>query len=311
MTELISIVVPVYRAEDCLRELYSRLVAVMGSISPNFELILVDDASPDRSWSVLKDLAEEDPRVKAVRMSRNFGQHYAITAGLDRACGDWVIVMDCDLQDRPEEIAALYQKAKEGYDAVFARRINRKDSWGKRLRSHLFARLMGWLIGAPFDGSLSNFSISSKRAVEAFRAYRERDRAFYLILRDIGYPLACLDVEHGARYAGETSYTWSKLFRFAAQVVVSSSTRPLHLSIRLGGVISSLSFLYAVYLVARYFLRDVGVPGWTSLAVLISFFFGLLFMQLGITGLYLGKTFEETKHRPLYHVSESRNFGEA
>jgi len=170
---------------------------------------------------------------------------------------------------------------------------------------------MGWLIGAPFDGSLSNFSISSKRAVEAFRAYRERDRAFYLILRDIGYPLACLDVEHGARYAGETSYTWSKLFRFAAQVVVSSSTRPLHLSIRLGGVISSLSFLYAVYLVARYFLRDVGVPGWTSLAVLISFFFGLLFMQLGITGLYLGKTFEETKHRPLYHVSESRNFGEA
>jgi polyisoprenyl-phosphate glycosyltransferase len=215
--------------------------------------------------------------------------------------------MDCDLQDRPEEIEALYLKAQEGFEMVFARRIDRKDTRMKRLSSGLFGRVLSWLVGVKFDETVANFSVSSQKAVRAYRMYRERDRAFFMIMRDIGFTCAFVDVDHGARYAGETSYSLRKLVSFATQVVVSTSTRPLHLSIRFGVIVAGLSIVYAVYLVARYFLVNAGIAGWTSLAVLISLFFGLLFIQLGIIGLYLGKTFEESKGRPLYHVAEYRN----
>ena len=307
MTCHLSIVSPIYRAEDCLLELYRRVCAAAGQITSDFELVLVDDDSPDRSWEILKDLAVKDSRVKAAKLSRNYGQHYAISAGLELTQGDWVVVMDCDLQDRPEDIVTLYNKAQEGFDMVFARRKNRKDSWFKRTRSRIFASFIGWLTGTHVDGAVANFSICSKKAVEAFRQYRERDRSYGMIMADIGFPTAFVDIEHAPRYAGTTSYSLSKLIRFALQVVVASSTRPLRLSIRLGAFISLFSFIYTVYLIARYFIVNVGVPGWTTLAVLVSFFFGLLFIQLGIIGLYLGRVFEETKQRPLYHLSETMN----
>lgn len=303
----ISVVVPVYKAKDCLAELYRRIVQALEPITPDFELVLVEDAGGDGSWEEIVILAGRDPRVKGVKLSRNFGQHHAITAGLDHAHGDWVVVMDCDLQDAPEEIEKLYRKAREGFDMVFARRIARKDSRGKTLRSYLFGRLMTWLVGSEFDETLANFSISSKRAIRAFLEYQERDRAFYLIMRDIGFACAYVNVDHAARFAGTTSYTWGKLIHFAAQVIVSSSTRPLSLSIQFGVGIAAMSFLYAAYLILRYFLMNIGVVGWTSLTVLISFFFGILFIQLGIIGLYLGKTFEASKRRPLYHVDELLN----
>ena len=307
MAVQLSIVSPVYKSEECLPELYRRLVVAAEKITPDFELVLVEDAGPDRSWAVLEQMAARDPRVKAIKLSRNFGQHYAITAGLDHARGEWVVVMDCDLQDRPEEIEKLYHKAQEGFDMVFARRIDRKDSQAKNLRSYLFGRLLGWLIGSEFDEAVANFSISSKRAVLAFREYRERDRAFSMIMHDIGFADAYVDVDHAARFAGVTSYSWGKLIQLAMQVAVSASTRPLHMSIRFGAFVAALSLLFMAYLIGRYCWIDVGVAGWTSLAVLISFFFGLLFMQLGVIGLYLGKTFEESKRRPLYHIAEFRN----
>ena len=306
----LSIVSPVYEAEACLPELYRRLVAVAGKITPDFELVLVEDGGADRSWEVLEELAARDSRLKAIQLSRNFGQHYAITAGLDHARGDWVVVMDCDLQDLPEEIEALYRKAQEGYDIVFARRLARKDSWGKKLRSYLFGRFMTWMTGSVFDSARGNFSINSKKAIAAYLEYRERDRAFPVIMYSLGFKRTSLDVEHAPRFAGKTSYTWSKLFLFALQVMVSTSTRPLLITIRFGALVAGVSLLYMVYLIIRYFVIDVGVAGWTSLSVLISFFFGLLFMQLGIIGLYLGKTFEETKRRPLYHIAELRNVGD-
>ncbi len=307
MNPHLSIVSPVYKAEACLCELHRRIVAAAERITSSFEIILVEDHSPDGSWRVLEEMAAGDKRVKAVKLSRNFGQHYAITAGLEQAHGEWVIVMDCDLQDSPEEIETLYRKAQEGYDSVFARRINRKDSWGKKMRSRLFSGLLAWLTGEPFDHTLANFSISSRRAIKAFREYRERDRSYYLIIRDIGYPIGYVDVEHKPRFAGATSYTWGKLIHLAFQAVVSSSTRPLQLSIWFGTMVAGLSFLYMIFLIARYFFLDIGVPGWTTLAVMISFFFGLLFLQVGVMGLYLGKTFEESKQRPLYHVAEKLN----
>jgi len=301
-------VIPVYKARDCLGELYRRLVQALESLDPDFELVLVEDDGQDGSWEEIASLAERDPRVKGIRLSRNFGQHYAISAGLDHAFGDWVVVMDCDLQDQPEEIEKLYRKAQEGFEMVFARRIDRKDARTKSLRSHLFGRVLSWLMDAKFDETVANFSVSSQKAVRAYREYRERDRAFFMIMRDIGFSCAFADVDHGARYAGTTSYSLRKLIAFATQVIVSTSTRPLHLSIRFGAIVASMSLAYAVYLIGRRVLVNVGVAGWTSLAVLISLFFGLLFIQLGIIGLYLGKTFEESKRRPLYHVAEYRNY---
>jgi glycosyltransferase involved in cell wall biosynthesis len=307
MSTTLSVVSPVYQAEACLDELYRRVVATAEKITPDFELILVDDSSKDGSWEILQQLASRDERVKALRLSKNYGQHYAITAGLDHACGDWVVVMDCDLQDSPEAIETLYHKAMEGYESVFARRIDRKDSILKTLPGDIYGWIFSWLTGTKADRSVANFSINSQKAITAYRQYRERDRAFLLIMFTIGLERAYVDVEHAPRFAGTTSYSWSKLIKFALQVSVSSSTRPLYLIIKLGCTLSGASLLYAVYLVTRYFVQDYTVAGWTTLAVLISFFFGLLFVQLGVVGVYLGKTFEEVKKRPLYHVAKTLN----
>lgn len=303
----LSIVSPVYLAEECLCELYRRLVAVAEQITPHFELILVEDHGPDGSWRILEQIAADDSRVKAVRLSRNFGQHYAITAGLDLANGAWVVVMDCDLQDPPEAIPTLLAKASQGYDVVFARRIDRKDSWAKQLSSFVFYRLLSLLTSEPYDGAIANFSISSRQVIVAFRQYREIDRSFPMIMRRIGFERATVDVPHAARFAGASSYSLRRLLIFAVQNVLASSTQPLIISVKFGTSVALASLGFSGFVLGRYLLHGVAVPGWTSLALLLSFLFGLLFVQLGIIGLYLGRTFEQTKQRPLYHISHVRN----
>lgn len=303
----LSIVSPVYGAEECLPELYRRLVLVASRITPDFELVLVEDCSPDGSWQVLERLAAADSRVKALRLSRNFGQHYAITAGLDHADGDWVVVMDCDLQDPPEEIEALYRKAGEGYDVVFARRKDRADSLAKTLPGAVFYGLLAWLTGEPYDRTVANFSISSRPVIAAFRQHRERDRSFPMVMRQVGFRRTTIDAVHAPRFAGTTSYTLRKLLAFALQNMVAASTRPLVLSVQFGLLIATASVAFAAYVLVQYLQHRVTVPGWATLAILVSFLFGLLFVQLGIIGLYLGRTFEQAKQRPLYHVAEARN----
>ena len=303
----LSIVSPVYRAEECLPELYRRLVAAAERITPDFELVLVEDRGPDGSWRVLERLAADDRRVKAIRLSRNFGQHYAITAGLDHADGDWVVVMDCDLQDPPEEIEKLYRKAQEGYDVVFARRHARADSLVKTLPGAAFYAFLAWLTGEPYDRTVANFSISSGKAVRAFRTHRERDRSFPMVMRQVGFERATVDVAHAPRFAGTTSYSLRKLLAFALQNVVAASTRPLVLSVQFGLFIAATSLAFSAYVLIQYLRHRIEVPGWATLTLLTSFLFGLLFMQLGVIGLYLGRTFEQAKNKPLYHVAETRN----
>ena len=307
----LSIVSPVYQAEECLLELYRRLVVVAERITPDFEIVLVEDGGIDGSWQVLEQLAASDDRVKAVRLSRNFGQHYAITAGLARAAGDWVVVMDCDLQDPPEEIDKLHRKAHEGYDVVFARRRDRTDSMTKTLPGRVFYMVLSWLTGESYDPAVANFSISSRKAIRAFREYRERDRSFPIVMRHVGFKHATVDVAHAPRFAGATSYPLRKLFAHALQSVVGVSTRPLVISVYFGLVIAATSLAFSGYVLTQYLRHNVDVPGWTTLVLLVSFLFGLLFVQLGVIGLYLGRTFEEAKNRPLYHVAESRNLPES
>ena len=231
---LISIVVPVYKAENCLDELYRRLARALESISPNFEIVLVEDCGGDGSWEVIERLARQDVRVKGIQFSRNFGQHYGITAGLDHCVGDWVVVMDCDLQDRPEEIPRLYAKAQEGYDIVLARRGQRHDPLLKRFTSWLFYKLFSYLADMEYDGETGNFCIMSRKVVESFRKMREQLRFFGGLVQWMGFPTASVEVQHAERHDGKSSYTFAKLWKLATDTIIAYSDKPLRLSVRFG-----------------------------------------------------------------------------
>jgi len=307
---LISVVVPVYSCACCLGELYARLRETLERISPDFEIILVNDCSPDDAWEVIRGLCLQDVRVKGINLSRNFGQHYAITAGLDHASGDWSVVMDCDLQDQPEEIPKFYEAAQKGYDVVFGRRVVRRDALFKRLSSKVFNWLLGLLTGEKLDPSIANFGIYRRAVIDAVLEIRELNRSFPMFVRWLGFRRTTVEVRHAERPSGKSSYTLRKLLKFALSNVVAYSNRPLTLSIYFGLAVSGASFLFGVYLVGRYLFHGIGVAGWTSLMVSLYFIAGLLFANLGLLGLYLGKIFDEAKKRPLYAVREALNLGQ-
>ena len=223
-----------------------------------------------------------------------------ITAGLDHAVGDWVVVMDCDLQDQPKEISRLYKKALEGYEIVFARRTNRKDPFFKKLSSTLFHWLYNFLSDIKIDRNIANFSIASAKVIDTIRNLRERNRAYPVFLQWIGFRTASIDVEHGERFSGKSSYSFTKSTRLAVEAITSQSNKPLRLSIYAGFFLSTVSFGYAVWRIALQFTNEIKVEGWTSTIVAVIFIGGLILANLGIVGLYLGKVFDESKHRPLY-----------
>lgn len=305
----ISVVIPVYKAESCLEELYRRLKASLESITSDFEIILVEDCGGDRSWPIIVDLAKRDARVKGIQFSRNFGQHYGITAGLDHCDGDWVVVMDCDLQDRPEEIPRLYAKAQEGYDVVLARRGRRNDPALKRFTSWLYYKIFNYLADMNYDGETGNFRIVSRKVVVSFRSMRERLRFFGGLVAWMGYPTASIDVQHDERFAGQTSYTFRRLWKLASETIIAYSDKPLRLAIRFGFIISALAFAYGGYIVYRAMFHGASIMGWSSLIVSVYFLGGIIISILGILGVYLGKTFDETKRRPLYIIANSTAFG--
>jgi glycosyltransferase involved in cell wall biosynthesis len=249
----------------------------------------------------------QDGRVKAISLSRNFGQHYALSAGLDLAAGDWVVVMDGDLQDPPEEIPALYAKALEGHDIVFGRKPVRSDSLFKRAASRSFTRVLGFLMDEKLDNTVTHFSIVSRDVVRSLRQFNERNRSYAFLLRWLGFDVAYVDVKHLPRHAGTSSYTLAKLLRLASELVVSQSDKPLRLSINFGFMVAFLALAYGLYMVFRYFFAGTPVPGWTSLIASIYFLGGLGFVALGVVGLYIGRIFEETKRRPLYVIKETIN----
>ena len=296
----ISIVTPVYRAEGCLEELYRRLAAALSGITQDFEIIMVEDCGGDRSWDIIRELARRDARVKGIQFSRNFGQHYGITAGLDHCDGDWVVVMDCDLQDRPEEIPRLYARAREGYDVVFARRGT--DGAGKRLSSRLFYRLFSWLADTEYDGRSGNFCVVSRKVVASLRQMREQLRFFGAQVKWMGFPTAAVEVQHDERFAGPSTYTVAKLLRLASETIIAYSDKPLRLSVRFGFVLAALAFLYGLFIIIRAALYGSPITGWASLIVSIYFIGGVIIAILGVIGIYLGKTFDEAKKRPLYIV---------
>lgn len=298
----ISIAIPVYKAEDCLDELYRRLVNSLSPITSDFEIILVEDCGKDQSWSKIVALAKHDPRIRGIQFSRNFGQHYGITAALDYAKGDWVVVMDCDLQDRPEEIPRLYAKALEGFDVVLARRGERSDPLLKRLFSWLFYKTFSYLADVDYDGETGNYRIISRKVVSSFRGMREQLRFFGGMITWMGFRTASIDVTHDERFAGESSYNFRKLCKLASETIIAYSDKPLRLSIRLGFTISGAAFLYGSYTMYHALVYGTAIKGWTSMIVSLYFLGGIIISLLGILGVYLGKAFDEAKRRPLYIV---------
>jgi len=306
----ISVVSPVYKAELIIDELVSCLTDELSKITEAYEIILVEDCGPDNSWAKIIENCKRDARVKGIKLSKNFGQHHAITAGLDKANGDWVIIMDCDLQDRPEEIPKLYAEAQKGFDIVFARRTGRKDGLIKRLTSALFYKAFSYLSGIKQDGTIANFGIYSRKAIDAINSLREPMRAFTAMARWVGFNNSSVDVTHGKRFEGTTTYSWSKLIDFGLDIAISYSQKPLKLAVKLGLLISFLSVIYTIYNIIAYYAGIITVSGYTSLIISIWFLSGLIIFILGIIGLYVGKTFEGIKKRPIYIIDKEANIHE-
>ena len=303
----LSIVSPVYRGEKMLDELVKRIHAAIGPITDDYEIVLVNDCSPDNSWEKITDICNSDQRVKGINLSRNFGQPYAITAGLTYAKGDYIAVIDCDLQNKPEDLPAMYEKALEGYDVVSARRVVRDDTFLKRMSSAVFHKVYDFLSGFHTDKAVAEFGIYSKKIVKVYCSIPEYSRSFVELIHTLGFKKTTVDVSHDHRLEGESSYNLYRLLVLSYNSIISNSNRPLYLSVTLGFLMSLLSFLMAVYNIFAKFAGLNEVAGYTSTIFSIWFVGGLLLFMMGILGLYIGKIFDQVKGRPVFIVSETLN----
>lgn len=302
----ISVVIPIYGCRAALPELHQRLTESVQSITNDYELILVNDNCPQNSWEVIEELCKRDNHVKGIELSRNFGQMKAILAGLDYADGDWIVVMDCDLQDRPEEIPRLYAKAQEGYDVVFARRKERRDNPIKVLLAKIFYKVYEFATDGSYDGAICNFSIVKKDVIKNYCQMREQHRGYVMYIRWLGYRQAVIDVEHNERFEGKSSYSLKKRMNMAIELLTSQSDKVLRLFTTLGFFMSLISFFVIIALIIYHYVADVSV-GWTSLIATTVLIGGLIIMVTGVVGIYVGNIFMQTKNRPLYVVRQIVN----
>ena len=302
----ISVVIPVYGCRAALNELHSRLVKSLQLITNDYEIILVNDNCPQNSWEVIEKICAEDIHVIGLELSRNFGQMKAILAGLDYCTGDWIVVMDCDLQDRPEEIINLYNKAMEGYDVVFGRRKKRKDSWLKVCAANIFYKIYEFATDGNYDSAVCNFSIVKKNVVDNYCLMREEHRGYVMYIKWLGFKQTTIDVEHNERYEGKSSYDFKRKATMAMELLTSQSDKVLKLAVGFGFVMSFISIVALVVLVIRYFTMHVS-PGWTSVVATNFLLGGLIIMVVGIVGIYVGNIFMQSKNRPLYVVRQILN----
>ncbi len=303
----LSIVSPVYHGEKMLDELVRRLHAAINPLTSDYDIILVNDCSPDNSWEKISEICARDKQVKGINLSRNFGQPYAITAGLTYAKGDYVAVIDCDLQNKPEDFPAMYQKALEGYDVVSARRVVREDTFMKRMSSLVFHKVYDFLSGFDTDKAVAEFGIYSQKIVKVYCSIPEYSRSFVELIHTLGFKKTSIDVLHDHRLEGESSYNLARLLKLSYNSIISNSNRPLYLAVTLGLIMSIVSFLMAIYNIFAKFWGLNEVIGYTSTIFSIWFVGGLLLFMMGILGLYIGKIFDQVKGRPVFIVSETIN----
>ncbi len=303
----ISVVAPIYKETSAtLDELAARIGRAVSSITQDYEIVLVDDGSPPDTWASLLRLTRADPHVRAVRLARNFGQHPAISAGLDHAEGDWVVVMDGDLQDRPEIIPELYAKAQEGFDVIFVNRLRRPEGRFHVMLSHAFYAVLNMLAGDAHNRQQANYSIISRAVVEAFRTVPDRDRFYGGTIRWLGFSRTTIDAFHGERVAGASHYNLRSRMRLAHRIIVGYSTRLLYSALLFGAGMTAVSFAMMFYVILEK-LRDPSAPvlGWPSLMTAIFFASGVTNLMLGLIGLYMAELFDWSKGRPRYVVAQT------
>lgn len=296
----LSVVVPVYGCADCLAALHDRLTRSVEHITDRYEFVFVDDRSVDDGWAVLRRLARADPHVRAYRLSRNFGQDAAITAGLAQARGAWAVVMDCDLEEAPEDIPRLWAAAGEGYDVVRTVRRGWRHSAFRRWSSRLYRRLT---LETDVRPDYSNLSLLSRRVIDAFLRLRDRDREYMIALDWLGFDSTAIEIEHHERHAGKSGYTLERLIRVALDGMFFRSTVLLRLVVLVGFLVALAGLVIAGFEVVDYFVEpSKTVPGYTSLAVLLLVLAGVIIVSVGVVGLYVGRIFEQVKNRPLFLI---------
>jgi dolichol-phosphate mannosyltransferase len=304
----LSVVVPVYGCADCLTALHDRLTNSVSGVTDSYELVLVDDRSRDQGWEVLRELARRDPHVRAFRLSRNFGQHAAITAGLSQARGRWAVVMDCDLQESPEDIPRLWAAAGEGYDVVRTVRRGRRHPRPKRWASRVYRRLT---LETDVRPDYSTLSLISRRVIDAFLRLRDRDREYMIALDWLGFDSTTIEIDHADRHAGESAYSFGHLVRVALDGMFFRSTVLLRVVVLVGFAVALVGVALAAYEVVDRFVRpEKAVPGYTSLAVLLLVLAGFIIVSVGVVGLYVGRIFEQVKDRPLFLIDAQTDDGD-
>lgn len=298
---VLGVVVPVYGCQSCIRHLHERLTATLVGLGCSYEIVLVDDRAEDGSWMEIERLVETDRLVRGILLSRNFGQHAAITAGLQHARGQWVAVMDCDLQAPPEVIPSLYAKALEGHDIVFGRRARKPTGFIRGLLGRLYFRGIRLFSDSQIDGQYGSFSVISRKVVEAFLTLHDQDRHYMMILNWLRFDTASVDYEPATRYRGRSSYSLPKLLAHAFDGVFFQTTILLRWIVYLGFCLASIGGMFAAYLIGARIFGSV-YPGWTSLVTAVVILGGFIILSTGITGLYIGKVFDQTRARPVFVV---------
>lgn len=301
---LISFVSPVYNSEKNLEKLVTEIQKVMLKINGPYEIILVDDRSTDNSWEQMKIMAAKISNLEIIRLSRNFGQHPTIMAGLTFAKGEWVIVLDCDLQDQPKEVLKLFNKTKEGYDVVLAQRKVRHDSFLKRQSSIIYSKLYGYLTETNRDYQVANFGIYHKKVISAILSLSDYIKNFPLFVTFVGFKQTSIEVEHGSRFEGKSTYNFSKLLNLAFNSMISFSNKPLKLFVKFGMIISIISFLFGVYNIYLALTDKIDVLGYSSIIISIWFLSGIIITIVGVCGIYIGKSFNQVKNRPVFIIDE-------
>ncbi|WP_152663607.1 glycosyltransferase family 2 protein [Paenibacillus wulumuqiensis] len=306
-----SIVVPVYNEEAVVFECYRRLTEVMRQTSDSYELIFINDGSRDQTSSMVSQLCSSDPAVKLIDFSRNFGHQIAITAGMDHAQGDAIVVIDADLQDPPELILEMIEKWKEGYDVVYATRAERKGETGfKKWSAAAFYRTLNKLSDIDIPLDTGDFRLIDRKVCEAMKNLKETNRFVRGLVSWVGFRQTSISYVREERFAGETKYPLKKMLKFASDALVAFSLKPLRLASILGSVISLFSFIYLLFVVGQKLLHFSTTPGWASVIACILFLNGIMLIILGVLGEYIGRIYDEVKQRPLYLVQETKNFSQ-
>ncbi len=303
----ISVVIPLYKCSKTIEELCLRLIKVFLNLNISYEIILVNDASPENDWEIASKLSQENINIKSINLSRNFGQHPAIFCGLEHSKGEWVVVMDGDLQDVPEEIEKLYNKAIEGFPVVLAAREERKDTYSKKISSLFFYKILNYFTGSKLSHEVGNYGVYQQNVIVAILSLGDAIKFLPTMVNWVGFKKEIVPVRHAKRLEGTSSYNFRKLLSLAFDNIVSFSNKPLKIVVKFGFLLVFIAVLMIVYNVYLNISNHIVVKGYSTIVISIWFLSGCMISIMGVIGVYLGKVFDKVKSRPSYVVYQKNN----